>query len=105
MLIFLDSADFDEIERWLRQGVVDGLTTNPSLLLKDGIGDLEQGARRLCALLGDRPVSIEVTTNDPAEMLEQGREIAGWAPNAVVKIPVCNAQGDSCLGVVHALAS
>jgi len=104
MQIFLDSANVDEIEHWLQQGVVDGLTTNPSILLKDGVCNLEQGARRLCALLGGRPVSIEVTTNDPAEMLEQGREIAGWAPNAVVKIPICNTQGESCLGVVHALS-
>lgn len=104
MQIFLDSADYREIERWFRQGVVDGVTTNPSIMLKDGVYDIEEGARRLCALLGTRPVSIEVTTNQTAEMLEQGRVFARWAPNVVVKIPVVNEFGQSCLGVVHTLS-
>lgn len=104
MQIFLDSANHGEIEHWLRQGVIDGVTTNPSILLKDGVYDLEEGTRRLCALLGDRPVSVEVTTNDAAEMLEQGRTFARWAPNVVVKIPVVNEFGESCLGVIHALS-
>ncbi len=103
MQIFLDSADAREIEHWLRQGIVDGVTTNPSILLKDGVYDLEEGTGRLCALLGNRPVSVEVTTNDPAEMLEQGRAFARWAPNVVVKIPIVNEDGDSCLGVIHTL--
>ncbi len=104
MQIFLDSANHGEIEHWLRQGVIDGVTTNPSILLKDGVYDLEEGTRRLCALLGDRPVSVEVTTNDAAEMLEQGRTFARWAPNVVVKIPVVNEFGESCLGVIHELS-
>ncbi len=103
MQIFLDSADYLEIERWLRQGVIDGVTTNPSIMFKDGVYDIEEGARRICALLGNRPVSVEVTTNDHAEMLKQARRFARWAPNIVVKIPVVNEYGDSCLGVIHAL--
>ncbi len=104
MQIFLDSANYREIEHWLRQGVVDGVTTNPSIMLKDGVYDIEEGARRLCTLLGKRPVSVEVTTNDTAEMLEQARTFARWAPNVVVKIPVINEYGDSCLGVIHTLS-
>jgi transaldolase len=95
MQIFLDSANDGEIEHWLRQGVVDGVTTNPSIMFKDGVYDIEEGARRLCALLGNRPLSVEVTCNDTAEMLEQGR---------MVKIPVVNEYGDSCLGVIHTLS-
>jgi transaldolase len=104
MKIFLDSADYGEIERWLRQGLVDGVTTNPSIIYKDGMYDVEEGARRLCALLGHRPLSVEVTTNDHAEMLAQGRTFARWAPNVVVKIPVVNEHGESCLGVVNTLS-
>jgi len=104
MQIFLDSANFREIEYWLRQGVIDGVTTNPSILLKDGVYDIEEGTRRLCALLGNRPVSVEVTSNDLAEMLEQARLFARWAPNVVVKIPVVNEGGRSCLGVIHTLS-
>ncbi len=103
MQFFLDSANYREIEHWLRQGVIDGVTTNPSIMLKDGVYDIEEGARRICALLGNRPVSVEVTTNDHTEMLKQGRAFARWAPNIVVKIPIVNEYGDSCLGVIHAL--
>jgi len=103
MQIFVDSANKQEIEKWLQQGIVDGLTTNPSIMLKDGVYDIEEGARRLCALLGDRPVSVEVTTNDRKEMVEQARTFARWAQNVVVKIPVINENGESCLGVISAL--
>ncbi|HTR48043.1 MAG TPA: transaldolase family protein [Verrucomicrobiae bacterium] len=103
MQIYLDSADRREIEKWTREGVVDGATTNPSILFKDGVFDLEQGARELARLLGDRPLSVEVTSDDPARMLAQGRSLARLAPNIVVKIPVTNARGESCLGVIHAL--
>jgi transaldolase len=103
MQIFVDSANLQEIERWLRQGVVDGVTTNPSIMLKDGVYDLEAGARRLCQLLGERPVSVEVTSNDPSEMLQQARTFARWAENIVVKIPVVTEEGGSCLEVVNTL--
>lgn len=104
MEIYLDSANPAEIEEWLGEGIVDGVTTNPSILFKDGVFDLERGARRLAGLLGDRPLSVEVTTDEPAEMIEQGRAIARWAANVAVKIPVINSRGESCLGVIHALA-
>jgi len=104
MKIFVDSADAIEIGKWLREGVVDGVTTNPSIMLKDGAYELEEGARKLCGLLGDRPVSVEVTTNDPEEMVRQGRALASWASNIVVKIPVVNENGESCLVAVRALA-
>jgi transaldolase len=103
MQVFVDSANQEEIRKWLRQGVVDGATTNPSIMFKDGVYDLEDGARELSALLGERPLSVEVTSNDPLEMLEQARELASWGANIVVKIPVINEWGASCLGVIHAL--
>jgi transaldolase len=103
MQIFLDSANCQEIESWLGQGVVDGVTTNPSIMLKDGVSDIEESTRRLCTLLGERPVSVEVTTNDHTEMTEQGRAFARWARNIVVKIPVVNEYGESCLGVINTL--
>jgi len=103
MQIFVDSADLAEIEHWLRQGVVDGVTTNPSIMLKDGVRDVEARARQLCQLVDDRPVSIEVTTNDPKEMLEQARICAQWARNVVIKIPVITENGQSCLEVVKTL--
>src|SRR5216684_8459286 len=103
MQVFVDSADQKQIEHWLQQGIVDGVTTNPSIMFKDGVTDLEQGARRLANLLGDRPLSVEVTSNDHVVMLEQGRTFATWARNIVIKIPIVNEFGESCLGVIHGL--
>lgn len=103
MQIFVDSADVKQIETWLAQGVVDGVTTNPSIMFKDGVRDLEEGTRRLAGLLGDRPVSVEVTSNDLTTMLEQARLFATWARNVVIKIPIINEFGESCLGVIHQL--
>lgn len=103
MQIFLDSANRKEIEKWLQEGIVDGLTTNPSIMFKDGVFDIEKGARSLCALFGERPVSVEVTTNDRKEMVEQARTFARWAQNVVVKIPVINEHGEPCLGVINTL--
>jgi transaldolase len=105
MQIFIDSAKETEILHWLRQGVVDGATTNPTIMLKDGVYDVECVAKRLCSLLADRPLSIEVTSNDQEEMLKQARTFATWGPNVVVKIPIVNEFGDSSLGVISDLTS
>jgi transaldolase len=104
MQIFVDSADINQIEIWLAQGVVDGATTNPSIMFKDGVTDLQAGALRISKLLGDRPLSVEVTSNHHETMLEQGRLFATWARNIVIKIPIVNEFGESCLGVIHQLA-
>jgi transaldolase len=101
--VFIDSADLHQIERWLASGVADGVTTNPSIVLKAGVKDLEGHSRRIAELIGDRPLSVEVTTNDPELMLQQGRAFARWAPNIVVKIPVINEDGVPSLVVVNTL--
>src|SRR5437016_772090 len=103
MRVFVDSADEKQIAQWLDQGIVDGVTTNPSIMFKDGVTDLEEGARRLAALLGERPLSVEVTSNDHKTMLEQALTFTTWARSIVVKIPIVNEFGESCLGVIHRL--
>lgn len=103
MKIFIDSSDIREIKKWDGQGVVDGVTTNPSIMLKDGVSDMEESTRRVCSMMAERPVSIEVTTNDHDEMIRQARQFASWGGNVVVKVPVVNEFGESCLGVIHAL--
>ena len=105
MRIFVDSANEKDIRYLLRQGIVDGVTTNPTIMLKDGVRDLEEAAKRLCALLGDRPVSVEVTSNDHEKMLVQARTFATWGRNIVVKIPVVNEFGESSLSVINELTS
>ncbi len=103
MEIFIDSASVIEIEKWLRMGVIDGVTTNPSIMLKDEVYDMEKGVKEIAALVNPRPVSVEVTTNDLDEMLIQARQFASWAPNIVVKIPQETQWGVPCHGVMHQL--
>ena len=103
MEIFIDSADIKEIERWVKMGIADGVTTNPSIMLKDGVYDVEKGAREIAALVNPRPVSVEVTTNDLEEMIAQAQKFASWAPNIVIKIPQINQDGEPCYGVIRQL--
>jgi len=103
MEIFIDSASATEIEKWLKMGVVDGVTTNPSIMLKDGVYSIEAGAKSIAGLVNPRPVSVEVTTNDLDEMIAQGREFASWAPNIVIKIPQETQDGVPCYWVIRRL--
>lgn len=105
MLIFLDSSNLDDIRYWLDQGVLDGVTTNPSILLKEGGIDIEAAARSVAKLIDPRPLSVEVVTNQPEEMIRQGRKFAAWGKNIVVKIPVINEEGKPCLNAVRTLVS
>jgi transaldolase len=87
MEIYIDSASITKIRKWLDMGVIDGVTTNPSIMFNDGVYDAQDGARKIAALVDPRPLSVEVTTNDLGKMLDQARIFASWAPNIVVKIP------------------
>lgn len=101
MKILVDSAVLSDIRHWHEQGVIDGVTTNPTLILKAGVFDLEKHEKAIARLIDPLPLSVEVTTNDPMEILDQARLFRSWAPNIVVKIPIINQSGESCLGVIH----
>ena len=103
MEIFIDSANISEIQKWLNMGIADGVTTNPSIMLKDGVYNMEKGAKEIAALVAPRPVSVEVTTNDLDEMLVQAQEFAFWASNIVIKIPQITQDGGPCYGVINQL--
>ena len=89
MLIFLDTANLDEIRHAARLGVLRGVTTNPSLASKEGIGEVSdyRAAVQEIASIVDGPISAEVLSTSTQGMVDEGREIAKWAPNVVVKIP------------------
>jgi len=103
MQIFIDSANLKEIEKWMRFGIADGVTTNPSIMLKDGISDMERGTKEIAAILDGKPISVEVITDNPEEMLSQAREFSSWTKNVVVKIPIINQFGEPCLEVINTL--
>ncbi|MEZ4490477.1 MAG: fructose-6-phosphate aldolase [Cyanobacteriota/Melainabacteria group bacterium] len=89
MYLFLDTANIDEITEINQWGVLDGVTTNPSLVGKEE-KDFKTLVQKICAIV-EGPVSAEVTGEDAESMIKEGREIAKWAENVVVKCPLTEA--------------
>ncbi|HDP94824.1 MAG TPA: fructose-6-phosphate aldolase [Candidatus Aminicenantes bacterium] len=90
MKIFLDTANLDEIRRGLDMGMVDGVTTNPSLVSRENREFLPL-VKEICALVPG-PVSVEVTALDSDAMVEEARRYADMAENVVIKVPI-NSEG------------
>ena len=86
MQFFIDSANLVEIRAAMDMGLVDGVTTNPSLMAKEG-GDWHEIAREICHLVPG-PVSLEVIALDTDGMVREGRELMQFGPNVVVKVPM-----------------
>jgi transaldolase len=86
MKFFVDTADLNAIRPLATAGLIDGVTTNPSLILKAG-GDFITTIKGICAAI-DGPVSAEVVATDTAGMLAEGRKLAALAANVVVKLPL-----------------
>lgn len=87
MKFFIDTANLDEIREAAELGLIDGVTTNPSLIAKEGNVDFKQHIAAICEIV-QGPVSAEVTSLDTEGMLREGREYARIAPNVVVKCPL-----------------
>lgn len=86
MQLFIDSANLDEIREAATWGIISGVTTNPSLIAKEG-RDFRTVIAEICALIPG-PISAECVTPTASEMIEEGRSLAAWHPNVVVKIPM-----------------
>ena len=86
MKFFVDSADIKQIEDLMPTGLVDGVTTNPSLIAKNG-DDMSKTIKDICALV-QGPVSAEVTATDSDKMLEEGQYLASLAKNVTIKVPL-----------------
>ena len=86
MKFFLDTANIEEIRKGVSLGLVDGVTTNPSLVAKEG-KSLEDVAKEICDLV-DGPVSLEVVSTESKDIIEEARRLAKVHENAVVKIPM-----------------
>ncbi len=88
MKFFLDTANVDEIRQALDWGLCDGVTTNPSLVAKEG-RSMKEAVLEICDLVGPaRPVSAEVIAVEHDEIIKEAEERAAWAENVVVKIPL-----------------
>lgn len=103
--LFGDGADLESILKLHQDPAIRGFTTNPTLMKKAGITDYEGFARELLSHVTDRPVSFEVFSDDFEEMEAQALEIASWAPNVNVKIPVTNTKGESAAPLIERLSA
>ncbi len=102
--LFGDGADIDVIAELAKNPLIRGFTTNPTLMRKAGVTDYRAFAQEALAIIGEKPISFEVFSDDFAEMRVQAMEIASWgascgassgaAKNIYVKIPVSNTRGD-----------
>ena len=86
MKFFVDTADIKQIEDLIPTGLVDGVTTNPSLIAKNG-DDMAETIKKICSLV-DGPVSAEVTATEYNKMLEEGEYLSALAKNVAVKVPL-----------------
>jgi transaldolase len=86
MRFFVDTADVEAIRELHELGMVDGVTTNPSLILKSG-RDIIEVTKEICSFV-EGPVSAEVTAMKAEDMIAEGRKLAGIAPNIAVKVPL-----------------
>ncbi len=85
MKLFLDTAEYEEIKIGVGWGVVDGVTTNPTLIAKAG-HDHEEQVKKICQIIGN--VSAECVTEKKDDLVVEGRRIASWHKNIIVKVPM-----------------
>lgn len=107
MKIFIDSANIEEIKKYISWGVCDGVTTNPTICLKCGVvGGMEGIKNRtleIAKLIEPLPLSVEVTSENSEEIISQAKEYSQWAQNIVVKITITDSKGNSLLPVIKKL--
>ncbi len=94
MKFFVDTAEVDEIQALNALGLVDGVTTNPSLIMKSG-RDMSDAIKEICDVVAG-PVSAEVTATDVEGMLSEGRKLRAIADNVTVKVPLTEAGIQAC---------
>lgn len=108
MSIFIDSSIISEIEKYHNMGIIRGVTTNPTIMLKDGvtggIDGIKDRSIRIAKLVYPYPVSVEVMTNEPHKMIEQATEFSSWAENINIKITIHGPAGETeNVRVIHEL--
>lgn len=101
--IFADGADLASMLELSRRPHIQGLTTNPTLMRKAGVRDYRAFAREVLSVIRDKPVCFEVLADDFPNIERQAQEIASWADNVYVKIPVTNTLGESSAPLIGRL--
>lgn len=100
MKIFLDSANLEALKQY---PVIEGMTTNPTIMFKAGVKDYQQFAKEVLKVIGDMPISFEVFADDFNEMERQAKLIFSWGGNSYIKIPITNTKAESSLPLIRRL--
>jgi len=103
--IFCDSADYKTIKFFNNKNIVDGFTTNPSLMRISGAKSYKDYSLKILKTCNKKPISFEVFADDEKEMLKQAYKINTWGKNVYVKIPVVNSKGKFMGSVIKELSS
>ncbi|MBU0530011.1 transaldolase [bacterium] len=108
MAIFLDTGKIDVIKKYHSMGIIRGVTTNPTIMVQDGITGGFEGIKKqsikIANLIHPYPLSVEVTNNNPKDMIRQALEFSKWADNINVKITIHGPNGElENLQVIHEL--
>ena len=93
-MIFLDSSNHPEIERFYEFGIISGVTTNPTIMKKDGVTDFYSHMKEIAEYLFPLPVSVEVTSNIFGKMMQQAQDLSKLSSNINIKIPIHGPQGE-----------
>lgn len=102
--IFSDGADKEGMIEMYKNPIIQGFTTNPTLMRKAGITDYQGFAIDILNIIQDRPISFEVFSDDFTEMYQQALQISRWGKNVYVKIPVTNTAGEPAFDLIQKLA-
>ena len=102
--IYADGADLDQFIKLNKNSIIKGFTTNPSLMKKSGVEDYKQFAINLLKEINEKPISFEVFADELDDMEKQALEIASWANNTFVKIPITNTKGEKTNRIIQSLS-
>jgi transaldolase len=103
--LFADGADLDRMIEMRANPLIQGFTTNPTLMRKSGVSDYRAFAKSVLEAIPDRPISFEVLSDDFAVMHRQAIELAGWGTNVYVKIPITDTHGRSSAALLRQLSA
>lgn len=103
--IFADGADKEDMLEMYKKPYISGLTTNPTLMRRAGITDYKSFCQNILKEITEKPISFEVFSDDFSEMERQAMEIASWASNVYVKIPITNTKNDPSYELISKLAA
>lgn len=102
--IYSDGADKASMLEMAKNPLIQGLTTNPSLMKKAGVTDYKSFCLDILTHIKDKPLSFEIFTDDIQDMKRQGLEINTWGKNVYVKIPITNSKGESTIPLIRELS-